>query len=33
MTWEKLDKVDALKRDAGVLAEPEMKGEEVSLDE
>ncbi len=32
-TWEKLDKVDALKKDAGVLAEPEMKGEEVSLDE
>lgn len=32
-TWEKLDKVDALKKDAGALGKPERKGEEVALDE
>ncbi len=31
-TWECTDKVDALKADAGTVAEPEVKGEEVPLD-
>ena len=31
-TWEALDKVDALKKDAGELGKPEKTGEEVHLD-
>ena len=31
-TWEKLDKVEALKKDAGTLSKPKKKGEEVHLD-
>jgi S-adenosylmethionine synthetase len=32
-TWEKLDKVAVLKREAGPLTEPRMHGEDVMLDE
>ena len=32
-TWEKLDKVEALRKDAGLLKSPELPGEKVQLDE
>ena len=31
-TWEALDKVEALKKDAGILGEAKKAGEEVHLD-
>jgi len=32
-TWERLDKVEALKKDAGYLKSPDLPGEKVALDE